>query len=53
MVPPNVVDYLVTRVERTSEGVAKVVDLLDRQNLTEQRSITINLARKVLSAAEE
>jgi chromosomal replication initiation ATPase DnaA len=53
LVPPNVVDYLVTRVERTSEGVAKVVDLLDRQNLTEQRSITINLARKVLSAAEE
>lgn len=47
-VAPDVVAYLVARVERSLAAVRKVVAALDAAALTERRPITVPLARQVL-----
>ncbi len=48
-VTPDVVAYLVPRLERSLAAVRAVVEALDRTALAEQRSITVPLARQILS----
>jgi len=47
-VPPNVLDYLVLRIERSFDAVHRTVDLLDRQALAEGRAVTRALAGELL-----
>jgi DnaA regulatory inactivator Hda len=47
-VSPEVVPYLVARIERSCHAVAQAVDLLDRASLAEKRPITLPLARAAL-----
>jgi len=47
-VTPEVVAYLVPRLERSLAAVRAVVEALDRTALAEQRSITVPLARAIL-----
>ncbi len=47
-VPPPVIDYLITRMERSFDGAQRLVAVLDRAALAEQRSITRALATAVL-----
>lgn len=47
-IPPEVASYVLTRIERSFEGAARAVDLIDRAALSEQRPITIPLAREAL-----
>lgn len=47
-VPPEVLAYLVTRIERSFAAVAATVAALDTLALAERRDITVPLAREVL-----
>ena len=47
-VPGEVILYLVHRIERSGEAVARAVDALDRASLAERRPITLPLARAAL-----
>ena len=49
VVPPEVVAYVVSRIERTFEATRTVVAALDSAGLRESRAITIALVRRVLA----
>ncbi len=51
-VAPEVPAYVVPRIERTFEAVARLVERLDRAALAEGRAITVPLVRAVLSASD-
>lgn len=48
-VPPSVVDYLVTRMERSMEVAGQLVDWLDREALARHRKINRSMAAEALS----
>lgn len=50
-VEPEVISYLVTRVERSLAAVAQMVALLDTRALAEKRAITVPLAHRLLAEA--
>ncbi len=47
-VGPEVVTYLVSRIERSFAGLADIVERLDALSLAERRDITVPLARELL-----
>jgi chromosomal replication initiation ATPase DnaA len=47
-VPPEVVTYLTTRVERSFEAVRRIVSHLDRESLARRRAVTLPLAREIV-----
>ncbi|MEQ8369476.1 MAG: DNA replication protein, partial [Alphaproteobacteria bacterium] len=47
-ISPDVVPYVVARIERSPAAVARLVDRLDRLALQEKREITVPLVRRVL-----
>lgn len=49
-VPPDVIAYVVPRLERSFAEASRLVDALDRAALSERRNITIALARQVMRA---
>ena len=49
-VAPEVAAYVVPRIERTFEAVARLVERLDRAALAEGRAVTVPLVRAVLAA---
>ena len=51
-VAPEVPAYVVPRIERTFEAVARLVDRLDRAALAEGRAVTVPLVRAVLALGE-
>jgi chromosomal replication initiation ATPase DnaA len=44
----DVINYLITRIERSFESLYDIVDRLDKKALEEKKNITIPLARKIL-----
>ena len=52
-VAPEVPAYVVPRIERSFEAVARLVERLDRAALAEGRPVTVPLARRVLALGEE
>lgn len=48
MIEPSVIDYLVSRIERSLNTVRDVVSLLDQAAFTDKRSITARFAGKIL-----
>lgn len=48
--PPEVVDYLVPRIERRYVAILNIVELLDRALLSRHRRMTVPMARDALSA---
>ena len=51
-VAPEVPAYVVPRIERTFEAVARLVERLDRAALAEGRPVTVPLVRSVLARGE-
>ena len=51
-VTPEVPAYVVPRIERSFEAVARLVERLDRAALAEGRPVTVPLARRVLALGE-
>jgi chromosomal replication initiation ATPase DnaA len=51
LVPPDVVDFLVPRIERSYVAVQRVVDALDRFMLSQPRRMTVPMARRALMEA--
>ena len=51
-VAPEVPAYVVPRIERTFEAVARLVERLDRAALAEGRAVTVPLVRRVLALDE-
>jgi hypothetical protein len=49
--PPELGDFLVPRIERSYLAVQSVVDILDRVTLSNQKRITVPLAKKALDEA--
>lgn len=49
-VPPDVIAYVVSRLERSFAEASRLVEALDRAALAERRNITIALARDVMRA---
>ena len=47
-VSPEVIAYVITRIERTFDSARAIVGSLDREALSQRRPITIPLAREVL-----
>ena len=52
-VAPEVPAYVVPRIERTFEAVARLVERLDRAALARGRPVTVPLVRTVLALAED
>lgn len=52
-VEPGVLDYLVTRMERSFAAATQIVDALDRESLARGRRVTRALAAELLSPGEE
>ena len=52
-VAPEVPAYVVPRIERTFEAVARLVERLDRAALAEGRAVTVPLVRAVLALDED
>lgn len=48
-VPDNVVRFMLTHLERSCAAVAEAVEKLDRAAWTEQRALTVPLARRILA----
>lgn len=53
MIAPEVVSYIVARMERSFAAARAVATAMDRAALEQQRRITIPLAREVLAALEQ
>ena len=47
-ITPEVLAYLVGRMERSFDAARRVVEALDKASLAQGRAVTIPLARKVL-----
>jgi len=52
-VEPGVLDYLVTRMERSFAAATRIVDALDRESLARGRRVTRALAAELLSPGED
>jgi chromosomal replication initiation ATPase DnaA len=52
-VPPGVIEYLVSRMERSLDAAGRIVEALDRTALVERRALSIALAREVLEALDD
>ncbi|MBE7637151.1 hypothetical protein GUA87_09875 [Sneathiella sp. P13V-1] len=52
-VTPEVLQYLVSRLERSFEAASKTVDDIDLLSLAQKRNITIPLVRSILEKKEE
>jgi chromosomal replication initiation ATPase DnaA len=50
-ITPEVIDYIISRAERSFEFIAKLVTLIDQMSLIEKKNITIPMVKKVLSTA--
>jgi chromosomal replication initiation ATPase DnaA len=51
-IEPNVIDYMVVRMERSLEAACQIVARLDTKGLAQKRKITRQLAGEVLSGIE-
>jgi chromosomal replication initiation ATPase DnaA len=51
-VGPEVVGYLLTRMERSFAAAQAVVETIDRQSLAERRQVSVPLARQVLASLD-
>ena len=48
IVPPELTEFLVPRIERSYVAVQQVVDVLDRATLSHRRPLTVPMARRAL-----
>lgn len=53
MVNDTVINFLITRMERSFEGVQRLVDYLDKAALLKGKNITVPLAREVIKSYDE
>ena len=51
LVPPEVPDYLVPRVERTYVTIQQIVELVDRTTLSHHRRVTTPMVKRALTEA--
>ena len=48
LIKPNIISYLMQRVERSYLGISNIVDLIDNVSLSKKKSISINLIKELL-----
>ena len=48
LIKPNIISYLMQRVERSYLGISEIVDLIDNVSLSKKKSISINLIKELL-----
>ena len=51
LVPPELADYLVPRVERTYVSIQQIVEIVDRTTLSHHRRVTIPMVKRALTEA--
>ena len=48
LIKPQIVNFLMQRVERSYLGISEIVDLIDSFSLSKNKSISINLIKEIL-----
>ena len=48
--PPDVIRYVVPRIERSYIGVGRIVDALDEAALARRKAVSLKVAREALAA---
>lgn len=48
LIKPNIIQYLMNRVERTYSGISEIIDLIDGAALSKKKSISVSLIKELL-----
>jgi chromosomal replication initiation ATPase DnaA len=48
LIKPNIISYLMQRIERSYLGISSIVDLIDNVSLSKHKSISKNLIKELL-----
>ncbi|MBT5663587.1 MAG: hypothetical protein HOJ05_07770 [Alphaproteobacteria bacterium] len=48
LIKPNIISYLMQRIERSYSGISSIVDLIDNVSLSKHKSISKNLIKELL-----
>ena len=48
LIKPNIIQYLMNRVERTYSGISEIIDLIDGVALSKKKSISVSLIKELL-----
>ncbi len=49
LIKPNVVNFLMQRIERSYLGVAEIIDLIDKVSLSKKKSVSISLIKGLIN----
>ena len=48
LVKPNVVKFLMQRIERSYSGVSEIIELIDKVSLSQKKSVSIKLIKTLI-----
>ena len=49
LIKPNIVNFLMQRIERSYLGVAEIIDLIDEVSLSKKKSVSISLIKGLIN----
>ena len=49
IIKPNIVNFLMQRIERSYLGVAEIIDLIDKVSLSRKKSVSISLIKGLIN----
>ena len=49
IIKPNIVNFLMQRIERSYLGVAEIIDLIDKVSLSKKKSVSISLIKGLIN----
>ena len=49
LIKPNIVNFLMQRIERSYLGVAEIIDLIDKVSLSKKKSVSISLIKGLIN----
>ena len=49
LIKPNIVNFLMQRIERSYLGVAEIIDLIDKVSLSRKKSVSISLIKGLIN----
>ena len=49
LIKPNIVNFLMQRIERSYLGVAEIIDLIDKVSLSKKKSVSITLIKELIN----
>ena len=49
LIKPNIVNFLMQRIERSYLGIAEIIDLIDKVSLSKKKSVSISLIKGLIN----